>query len=76
MSEDRHHPTMTCFMLMKRCRLPACKDQRGHIRASHKNFPHMSLEGQRKKLKMAFEEVEGRLTGKEKEVIRRYEGRV
>ena len=70
---DRPHKTVCCFILMKRCRLPACQSQQGHIRKSHENLSHLSLEGQRVELRRAFQEMEGGLTGREKEVIEKYE---
>ena len=67
------HPPRACFGMMKRCRLPACNNQRGHIQAAHSRLGHLSEADQVKRLKTAYDELKVHHTIWEKERIEEYE---
>lgn len=67
------YPSRACFALMKRCHLPACGGQRGHIEKAHMKLSHLGEDEQVRVLRKAFWEKENWLTEEEKEKVKRYQ---
>ena len=71
------HLSVVCHELMKRCRLPVCKNARGHRTSSHYQpedvLPYGDDERAARELRRIYADFLTCLTGEERRVIRRYE---
>ena len=71
------HLSIVCHELMKRCRMPVCKNARGHRTSSHYSpenvLPYGDDARAARELRRIFEEFKTCLSGEELKIISRYE---